>query len=87
MNNIGRFLHALDEHIIKTHQGHYSGDIQPKDLIAAIGAGSGFYTGNIIKYAVRNFKKPNQRDVLKIAHYAQLLYELGEELNGDKEAG
>lgn len=75
------YARELLAHIQRTHEGHYSGLVQPKDLIESIGAGPGFYTGNIIKYTVRNFKTPNVQDILKIAHYNQLLFSLARRSN------
>ena len=78
--SLDKYLDGIKDHIQATEQGHYGGvGMQPKDLIESIGAGKGFYVGNIIKYTVRYYKKRNRKDLLKIAHYTQLLEGLDNE--------
>lgn len=82
MSGLDNFLDDLAKHIESTQKGHYVGDkdkIQVKDLIEAIGAGPGFYTGNIIKYIARYYNDGptgNRVDLLKAGHYVKLLADL-----------
>ena len=73
-------LKIVQEYVDKTYQGHYVGDDQDKtqtlDLLESIGTVSDFCQSNIIKYAARFGKKngKNKSDLLKVIHYAILLY-------------
>ena len=73
-------LKIVQEYVDKTYQGHYVGDGQDKtqtlDLLESIGTVSDFCQSNIIKYAARFGKKngKNKQDLLKVMHYAILLY-------------
>lgn len=54
---------------------HYknSNDVEPLDLIIALGYGEGFCMGSAIKYASRFNKTKNPEDLKKISDYAQIL--------------
>ena len=73
-------IKIVQEYVDKTYQGHYVGDDQDKtqtlDLLESIGTVSDFCQSNIIKYAARFGKKngKNKQDLLKVMHYAILLY-------------
>tara|TARA_B100001109_G_scaffold16579_1_gene12031 strand:+ start:420 stop:734 length:315 start_codon:yes stop_codon:yes gene_type:complete len=71
-------IKVVQDYISSTYRSHYSNeekDVQTLDLLEAIGSAEHFCQSNIIKYASR-YKKKNQhkQDVLKIIHYAILLY-------------
>ncbi len=70
-----RLITELKEYVDATYEAHYSGDVQPTELIISGGNSRGFCVGNIIKYAHRYGKKngPNRQDILKILHYAIIL--------------
>ena len=76
-------LEFLKSYIDKTYAAHYAtGKIQATEFIFDSEHGVGFCLGNIMKYAMRYGKKPdpvtgeykNQGDLLKIIHYAIMLY-------------
>ena len=70
-------LETLSEYIDDTYSQHYGeGKIQATEFIVDSGMGKGFCLGNIIKYAKRFGKKDglNSIDLLKIMHYAIILY-------------
>ena len=70
-------LEFIKEYIDKTYEQHYaSGNIQATEFIFDSQHGAGFCIGNIIKYAQRYGKKNGQNpdDLLKIIHYAVMLY-------------
>lgn len=66
------YIQEAWNHIDSTYSSHYSGAIQPTQVIIDAGHGTGFNIGNIIKYAKRYGKKEgyNRKDLLKIIHYA-----------------
>ena len=71
----------LLEYINKTYDGHYSKNkFQSTEFIVDCGHGEGFCIGNILKYAQRYGKKNgyNKEDILKIIHYAMILYYINE---------
>ena len=77
-----RILTVAQLYINKTYGEHYGkGKVQPTDLIIDSGHGEGFCIGNIIKYASRYGKKggKNRLDILKIIHYAVILYSIENE--------
>jgi|TARA_B100000959_G_C14993915_1_gene629256 Zn-dependent M16 (insulinase) family peptidase len=70
-------LQYLKQYIDKTYEQHYAnGNIQATEIIFDAEHGIGFCIGNIIKYAQRYGKKDghNPADLLKIIHYAIMLY-------------
>ena len=69
-------LERLKSYIDATYNQHYSqGSFQATEIIWDSGHGEGFCAGNIIKYAMRYGKKgDNLGDLLKIMHYAIILY-------------
>ena len=74
-------LRIVTNHITKTYDAHYSmNKIQSTEFIFDAGHGEGFCVGNIIKYAQRYGKKNgyNKEDILKIIHYAIILYFINE---------
>ncbi len=75
--NEDKALESIKEYIDKTYGQHYaSGNIQATEFIFDSQHGAGFCIGNIIKYAQRYGKKngANPDDLLKIIHYAVMLY-------------
>ena len=75
----GRILREVEEYLSSTYKGHYVGGdqkIQTLDLIDSNGDAEAFCRANIIKYASRFGKKAgkNPKDLLKVIHYAFLLY-------------
>lgn len=54
---------------------HYKNgeEVEPMDLIIALGYGEGFCCGSIIKYAGRFKKTQNLNDLKKVADYAHIL--------------
>jgi hypothetical protein len=75
--NEDKTLTLLKEYIDKTYSAHYArGQFQATDVIIDAGHGEGFCIGNIIKYAQRYGHKngKNPADLLKIMHYAIILY-------------
>lgn len=70
-------LEYLKNYIDKTYAAHYAqGKIQATEFIFDSEHGKGFCIGNIMKYAQRYGKKEgnNPADLLKIIHYAIMLY-------------
>ncbi len=70
-------LEYLKNYIDKTYAAHYAqGKIQATEFIFDSGHGRGFCMGNVMKYAQRYGKKEgaNPADLLKIIHYAIMLY-------------
>ena len=71
-------IEELRSYITSTYGRHYSSgndSIQTLDLIEACGDAEAFCRSNIIKYASRYDKKGSAKmDLLKIMHYAVLLY-------------
>ena len=71
-------IKIVQDYIGGTYRSHYSKDeksVQTLDLLEAIGTAEAFCQSNIIKYASRYAKKgQHKNDVLKIIHYAILLY-------------
>lgn len=77
--NEGKILREVEEYLSSTYKGHYVGGdqkIQTLDLIDSNGDAVAFCRANIIKYASRFGKKDgmNPKDLLKVIHYAILLY-------------
>ena len=74
-------LKDIQEYVSRTYQGHYTGksheyrNVQTLDLMAAKELASGFCQANILKYGSRYGNKDgrNQKDLLKVIHYAMLL--------------
>jgi hypothetical protein len=67
------WLEQVSEYIEKTYEEHYTGNaIQTGEYIQDQGHGTGFFIGNIIKYASRWGKKEgyNKKDLYKVIHYA-----------------
>jgi hypothetical protein len=71
-------LQAVKDYIFQTYQGHYTSKeskTQTLDLLESIGTAPAFCQANIIKYASRFHKKGQEKsDLLKVIHYAILLY-------------
>ena len=71
-------IKVVEDYISQTYRSHYSNDekgVHTLDLLEAIGTAEHFCQSNIIKYASRYRKKGKHKDdVLKIIHYAILLY-------------
>ena len=79
----GQILREVEEYLSSTYKGHYVGGdqkIQTLDLIDSNGDAEAFCRANIIKYASRFGKKDgkNPKDLLKVIHYAFLLYHFSE---------
>ena len=75
----GKILREIEAYLSSTYKGHYVGDeskVQTLDLIASIGDAEAFCRSNAIKYLSRFGKKggKNRLDILKVIHYAMLLY-------------
>ena len=75
----GKILREVEQYLSSTYKGHYVGEegkIQTLDLIDSNGDAEAFCRANIIKYASRFGKKDgkNPKDLLKVIHYAFLLY-------------
>lgn len=70
-------LTELKTYIDNTYNEHYSKNkFQATEFIFDSGHGAGFCIGNILKYAQRYGRKEgsNPADLLKIIHYAIMLY-------------
>ena len=81
--NEGRILREVEEYLSSTYKGHYVGEeskVQTLDLIDSIGDAEAFCRSNAIKYLSRFGKKDgkNPKDLLKVIHYAILLYHFSE---------
>ena len=76
--NEDKILEEIKQYIDGTYRGHYSQNkIQTTEFIMDSGHCEGFCIGNIMKYAQRYGKKDgakNGNDILKIIHYAIILY-------------
>ena len=75
----GKILREVEAYLSSTYRGHYVGEdskIQTLDLIDSIGDAESFCRSNAIKYLSRFGKKDgkNPKDLLKVIHYAFLLY-------------
>ncbi|AOV62349.1 hypothetical protein S420910_161 [Synechococcus phage S-CAM7] len=75
----GKILREIEAYLSGTYKGHYVADdskIQTLDLIDSIGDSEAFCRSNAIKYLSRFGKKngKNRQDILKVIHYAILLY-------------
>ena len=74
-------LKDIQEYVSRTYQGHYTGTkhefrkVQTIDLMAARDIAPQFCQANILKYGSRYGNKDgrNQKDLLKVIHYAMLL--------------
>lgn len=64
--------------------GHYKTDFQHWNLLAILGYGHEYYTGQATKYLTRWRKKNGARDVAKAKHFIQKLIELAVTLQDDK---
>ena len=75
-------LKDIEEYVSSTYQGHYTGTnhefrkVQTIDLMAARDIAAQFCQANILKYGSRYGSKDgrNKKDLLKVIHYACLLY-------------
>lgn len=68
-------IKEVEDYITRTYSAHYSSKIQTLDLIESVGDAEAFCRSNILKYASRYDKKGSAKmDILKIIHYAILLY-------------
>ena len=70
-------LLIVKQYIDKTYKSHYATvKIQATEFIFDSEHGTGFCIGNIMKYAQRYGKKEghNPADLLKVIHYAIMLY-------------
>lgn len=70
-------LEVIYKYINETYEQHYAvGNIQATEFIFDSQHGTGFCLGNVMKYAQRYGKKngSNPADLLKIIHYAIMLY-------------
>ena len=68
-------IKEIEDYITRTYSAHYSSKIQTLDLIESVGDAEAFCRSNILKYASRYDKKGSAKmDILKIIHYAILLY-------------
>lgn len=76
--NEGKILSELTNYINKTYNQHYVGknDIQTLDVWDSLGISEDVCMGTLIKYAMRFGKKngKNKDDLLKLMHYAVLVY-------------
>ena len=77
--NEGKILREVEAYLASTYRGHYVGEeskVQTLDLIDSIGDAEPFCRSNAIKYLSRFGKKDgkNPKDLLKVIHYAFLLY-------------
>tara|TARA_B100001059_G_scaffold23415_2_gene18800 strand:- start:7199 stop:7660 length:462 start_codon:yes stop_codon:yes gene_type:complete len=75
----GKILREVEAYLSSTYNGHYVGEeskVQTLDLIDSIGDAEAFCRSNAIKYLSRFGKKDgkNPKDLLKVIHYAFLLY-------------
>jgi hypothetical protein len=75
----GKILREVESYLSRTYRGHYVAEdskIQTLDLIDSIGDSEAFCRSNAIKYLSRFGKKngKNRQDILKVIHYAILLY-------------
>lgn len=75
----GKVLREVEQYLSSTYKGHYVGEeskVQTLDLIDSIGDAEAFCRSNAIKYLSRFGKKDgkNPKDLLKVIHYAILLY-------------
>lgn len=68
---------------------HYHQEVQPIELIASNEALEGFCIGSIIKYASRYHNTQNNKDLIKIVDYAQILlgYKTIQEVKTDVDNG
>jgi len=79
----GKILREVEAYLSGTYNGHYVAEdskIQTLDLIDSIGDSEAFCRSNAIKYLSRFGKKngKNRQDILKVIHYAILLYHFAE---------
>ena len=79
----GKILREIESYLSSTYRGHYVGEetkVQTLDLIESIGDAEAFCRSNAIKYLSRFGKKngKNRMDILKVIHYAILLYHFSE---------
>lgn len=77
--NIDKALKALKKHIEDCETGHYGAGIQAIDLIIAMDILDEFAMASIIKYASRYSNTFHDEDLLKIAHYALMVYKESKE--------
>ena len=82
--NEKEILDEISDYISNTYGAHYSQSdgVQTLDLIDAIGDAEAFCRSNILKYASRYDRKGTPKDdMLKIMHYAILLYHFNQNNN------
>lgn len=81
-------LEILHEYVKNTYKQHYikKNNVQTLDSIMSMEDGLGFIKGNIIKYTSRQGLKKGSEidDLLKIMHYAVLLYYFAHHENKEK---
>ena len=74
-------LKDIEEYVSQTYQGHYTGtkhefrNVQTIDLMASKDLAASFCQATILKYGSRYGNKDgkNQKDLMKVIHYAMLL--------------
>ena len=77
--NLPDLLETLGDYINNTYGSHYAADgtsVQVVDLWDNIGIAQSVFQGDLIKYSSRYGRKEskNPKDLMKILHYALLLY-------------
>jgi len=71
--NEDKSLEEIQKYIDATYNEHYSKkQFQSAEFIIDCGHGTGFFIGNVLKYAQRYGHKDgyNKKDLMKIIHYA-----------------
>ena len=67
-------VNDIMDYVNKTYDSHYAQtkNYQATEIIIDQGHGTGFFMGNILKYAQRYGKKEgrNKNDLMKVIHYA-----------------
>lgn len=78
---VGNLLDQMevDDEVDVAHQGHYSGDVQPIQLIESLGWMEVFAAGNVIKYVARYQRKNGLEDLKKAQTYLGWLIKAVEE--------
>jgi len=71
------YIDEIADYIIATYSQHYSKKkFQASEFIYDAGHGTGYYIGNVMKYAQRYGNKGNdddhRKDLMKVIHYAIL---------------
>ena len=69
------FMKDMMDHVDKTNQGHYSGEIQTVEYIMSRATTFDYLVGNIDKYISRFGKKNgyNLEDIYKACHYLMMM--------------